>query len=47
MGKAVDAGTDIGAAVNSFDAAPYKHLQHVAVWLPQLANPTDLTMEQD
>lgn len=47
MGKAVDVGTDIGAAVKSFDAAPFKHLQHVDVWLPQLANRTYLEMEME
>ena len=47
MGKAVDAGIDIGAAVKSFDAAPFKHLQHVDVWLPQLANRTYLEMEME
>ena len=47
MGKAVDAGTDIGAAVKSFDAQPFKHLKHVDVWLPQLANLTYLEMEQE
>ena len=47
MGKAVDAGTDIGAAVKSFDAKPFKHLKHVDVWLPQLANLTYLEMEQE
>lgn len=47
MGKAVEAGTDIGAAVKSFDAAPFKHLQHVDVWLPQLANRTYLEMERE
>jgi glyoxylase-like metal-dependent hydrolase (beta-lactamase superfamily II) len=47
MGKAVEAGTDISAAVKSFDAAPYKHLKHVDVWLPQLANRTYLEMEQE
>jgi glyoxylase-like metal-dependent hydrolase (beta-lactamase superfamily II) len=47
MGKAVEAGTDIGAAVKSFDAAPFKHLKHVDVWLPQLANRTYLEMEQE
>jgi glyoxylase-like metal-dependent hydrolase (beta-lactamase superfamily II) len=45
MGKAVDAGTDLAAAVKSFDAAPFKHLKHVDVWLPQLANRTYLEME--
>jgi glyoxylase-like metal-dependent hydrolase (beta-lactamase superfamily II) len=47
MGKAVEAGTDIGAAVKSFDATPFKHLKHVDVWLPQLANLTYLEMEQE
>ena len=47
MGQAVEAGTDIGAAVKSFDAAPFKHLQHVDVWLPQLANRTYLEMEME
>ncbi len=47
MGQAVEAGTDIGAAVKSFDAAPFKHLQHVDVWLPQLANRTYLEMERE
>jgi len=47
MGKAVDAGTDISAAVKSFDATPFKHLKHVDVWLPQLANLTYLEMEQE
>jgi glyoxylase-like metal-dependent hydrolase (beta-lactamase superfamily II) len=47
MGQAVDAGTDMGAAVKSFDAAPFKHLQHVDVWLPQLSNRTYLEMEME
>jgi hypothetical protein len=47
MGIAVDAGTDIGAAVKSFDPVPFKHLQHVDVWLPQLANRTYLEMEME
>jgi glyoxylase-like metal-dependent hydrolase (beta-lactamase superfamily II) len=47
MGKAGEAGTDIGAAVKSFDATPFKHLKHVDVWLPQLANRTYLEMEQE
>lgn len=47
MGKAVENGTDIGAAVKSFDATPFKHLKHVDVWLPQLANLTYLEMEQE
>ena len=47
MGQAVEAGTDIGAAVKSFDATPFKHLKHVDVWLPQLANRTYLEMEQE
>jgi glyoxylase-like metal-dependent hydrolase (beta-lactamase superfamily II) len=47
MGKAVEAGTDIGLAVKSFDATPFKYLKHVDVWLPQLANRTYLEMEQE
>ncbi len=45
MGKAVEAGTDLAAAVKGFDPAPFKHLKHVDVWLPQLANRTYLEME--
>ena len=47
MGTAVEVGTDISLAVKSFDATPFKHLQHVDVWLPQLANRTFLEMEQE
>lgn len=47
MGKAVEAGTDMSVAIKSFDAAPYKHLKHVDVWLPQIANLTYLEMEQE
>lgn len=47
MGKAVDAGTDISAAVKSFNTKPFKHLKHVDVWMPQLANLTYLEMEQE
>ena len=47
MGQAVEAGTDMSAAIKSFDAAPYKHLKHVEVWLPQIANLTYLEMEQE
>jgi glyoxylase-like metal-dependent hydrolase (beta-lactamase superfamily II) len=47
MGQAVEAGTDISAAVKSFDAGPYRHLKHVDVWLPQLANLTYLEMERE
>lgn len=47
MGKAVDVGTDLSIAVKSFDATPFKHLQHVDVWLPQLANRTYLEMEME
>ena len=45
MATAVEQGTDIGVAVQSFDAAPFQHLRHVEVWLPQLANRTYLEME--
>lgn len=47
MGKAVDAGTDMSTAIKGFDGAPFKHLKHVDVWLPQLANRTYLEMEQE
>jgi glyoxylase-like metal-dependent hydrolase (beta-lactamase superfamily II) len=47
MGKAVEAGTDMSAAIKSFDAAPYQHLKHVDVWLPQIANRTYLEMEME
>jgi glyoxylase-like metal-dependent hydrolase (beta-lactamase superfamily II) len=47
MGKAVEAGIDMSTAIKSFDAAPYKHLKHVDVWLPQIANLTYLEMEQE
>jgi glyoxylase-like metal-dependent hydrolase (beta-lactamase superfamily II) len=47
MGQAVEAGTDISAAVKSFDAAPYRHLKHVDVWMPQLANLTYLEIERE
>ncbi len=47
MGKAVEDGTDLAAAVKSFDAAPFRHLQHVDVWLPQLANRTYLEIERE
>ncbi|MDO9571997.1 MAG: MBL fold metallo-hydrolase [Hydrogenophaga sp.] len=47
MGKAVEAGTDMGTAIKGFDAAPFKHLKHVEVWLPQIANRTYLEMEQE
>jgi glyoxylase-like metal-dependent hydrolase (beta-lactamase superfamily II) len=47
MGQAVEAGTDLATAVRSFDAAPFRHLQHVEVWLPQLANRTYLEMEME
>jgi ribosome modulation factor len=47
MGRAVEAGTDIGTAVKSLDATPFTHLRHVNVWLPQLANRTYLEMEQE
>ena len=38
---------DMDNAVKSFDAAPFKHLRHAQVWLPQLANRTYLDMEQE
>ena len=47
MGKAVEAGEDISAAVKRFDAKPFAHLKHADVWLPQLANQTYLEMERE
>jgi glyoxylase-like metal-dependent hydrolase (beta-lactamase superfamily II) len=47
MGQAVEAGTDMGAAVRSFDAVPFQGLKHADVWLPQLANRTYLEMERE
>jgi hypothetical protein len=47
MKKAVDDGTDISAAVKSFDARPFTHMKHAEVWIPQLANHTYLEMERE
>ena len=47
MGQAVEAGTDLNTAVQSFDGTPFQHLKHVDVWLPQLANHTYLEMERE
>jgi glyoxylase-like metal-dependent hydrolase (beta-lactamase superfamily II) len=47
MTQAVTDGTDLAAAVKGFDAAPFRHLQHVDIWLPQLANRTYLEVEQE
>ena len=47
MGKAVESGVDLDAAVKSFNAEPFKGLQHADVWIPQLANQTYLEMEQE
>lgn len=47
MKKAVDDGTDISAAVKSFDAQPFAHLKHAEAWIPQLANQTYLEMERE
>lgn len=47
MKKAVDDGTELGAAVKSFDAQPFAHLKHADVWIPQLANQTYLEMERE
>lgn len=47
MGRAVEAGTDMGAAVRTFDGTPFKRLKHADVWLPQLANRTYLEMERE
>lgn len=47
MGRAVADGVDLATAVRTFDAAPFGHLKHAEVWLPQLANRTYLEMEQE
>lgn len=47
MGKAVEDGTDLSAALKGFDADPFKHLRHADVWLPQLASWTYQEMEQE
>lgn len=47
MGRAVEGGIGLDTAVKSFEAAPFKHLQHADVWLPQLANFTFLEMERE
>lgn len=47
MGNAVESGVDLDAAVKSFNAEPFKGLQHADVWIPQLANQTYLEMEQE
>ncbi|HNW02066.1 MAG TPA: MBL fold metallo-hydrolase [Burkholderiaceae bacterium] len=47
MKKAVDDGTDMSAAVKSFDARTYAGLKHAEVWIPQLANMTYLEMERE
>ena len=46
-GKAVENGTDLAAAVKSFDRQPFLGLKHADVWLPQLANHTYLEMERE
>jgi glyoxylase-like metal-dependent hydrolase (beta-lactamase superfamily II) len=47
MSKRVADGVDLSAAIKSFDGKPFQHLQHVEVWLPQLANRTYLEVEQE
>jgi glyoxylase-like metal-dependent hydrolase (beta-lactamase superfamily II) len=47
MGKAVEEGIDLATAVRTFNAAPFQHLRHVEIWLPQLANRTYLEMEME
>ncbi len=47
IGLAVEASTDISVAVQSFDSRPFKHPQHVDLWIPQLAYRTYLEMEQE
>jgi len=40
-------GVDISAAVKSFDAKPFDHLEHAAVWISQLTNQTYLALERE
>lgn len=47
MTLAVSDFVDMSTAVQSFDAKPFSHLQHVDVWLPQLLNRTYLEMEME
>lgn len=47
MGKAVESGQDLAAAVKSFNGQAFKGLQHADVWIPQLANQTYLEIEQE
>jgi glyoxylase-like metal-dependent hydrolase (beta-lactamase superfamily II) len=47
MGRAVQDLQDMDAAVKSFDAAPFRYLQHADIWLPQLANRVYLEMEKE
>lgn len=38
---------DMNAAVKSFNRAPYAHLKHADIWLPQLVNATYLEVERE
>ncbi len=47
MKKAVDDGTDVSAAVKSFDAAPFMRLQNAAELMPGNASRTYLELERE
>ena len=47
MKRAVDDGTDVSAAVKSYDAAPFRRLQNAAELMPGNASRTYLEMERE
>ena len=47
MKKAVDDGTDVSAAVKSFDAAPFMRLLNAAELMPGNASRTYLELERE
>lgn len=47
MKKAVDDGTDLGAAIQSVDAAPFRHLHNAAERHPGNASRTHLQLERE
>ena len=47
MKKAVDDGTDVSAAVKSFDAQPFMRLLNVAELMPGNASRTYLELERE
>jgi glyoxylase-like metal-dependent hydrolase (beta-lactamase superfamily II) len=45
--KEIEGDGDMNAGIKSFNHAPYAHLKHADVWLPQLANATYLEVERE